>query len=105
MVVVSQGQSSLTSITIGEVLATSDVPEGVVNILTGDQSELLPWMIGHMDVNAVDISGISPETDHTLLEEASLNVKRVVSRKVEEESLELISDFLEMKTIWHPVGR
>tara|TARA_X000001036_G_scaffold89512_1_gene81819 strand:+ start:8793 stop:9638 length:846 start_codon:yes stop_codon:yes gene_type:complete len=105
VVVVSQGQSSLTSITIGEVLATSDVPEGVVNILTGDQSELLPWMIGHMDVNAVDISGISPETDHTLLEEASLNVKRVVSRKVEEESLELISDFLEMKTIWHPVGR
>lgn len=105
VVVVSQGQSSLTSITIGEVLATSDVPEGVVNILTGDQSELLPWMIGHMDVNAVDISGISPETDHTLLEEVSLNVKRVVSRKVEEESLELISDFLEMKTIWHPVGR
>lgn len=105
VVVVSQGQSSLTSITIGEVLATSDVPEGVVNILTGDQSELLPWMIGHMDVNAVDISGISPETDHTLLEEASLNVKRVISRKVEEESLELISDFLEMKTIWHPVGR
>lgn len=105
VVVVSQGQSSLTSITIGEVLATSDVPEGVVNILTGDQSELLPWMIGHMDVNAVDISGISPETDHILLEEASLNVKRVVSRKVEEESLELISDFLEMKTIWHPVGR
>ena len=105
VVVVSQGQSSLTSITIGEVLATSEVPEGVVYILTGDQSELLPWMIGHMDVNAVDISGISPETDHILLEEASLNVKRVVSRKVEEESLELISDFLEMKTIWHPVGR
>ena len=105
VVVVSQGQSSLTSITIGEVLATSDVPGGVVNILTGDQSELLPWMIGHMDVNAVDISGISPETDHTLLEEASLNVKRVISRKVEEESLELISDFLEMKTVWHPVGR
>ena len=105
VVVVSQGQSSLTSITIGEVLATSDVPGGVVNILTGDQSELLPWMIGHMDVNAVDISGISPETDRTLLEEASLNVKRVISRKVEEESLELISDFLEMKTVWHPVGR
>ena len=105
VVVVSQGQSSLTSITIGEVLATSDVPGGVVYILTGDQSELLPWMIGHMDVNAVDISGISPETDRTLLEEASLNVKRVISRKVEEESLELISDFLEMKTVWHPVGR
>ena len=105
VVVVSQGQSSLTSITIGEVLATSDVPGGVINILTGDQSELLPWMIGHMDVNAVDISGISPETDRTLLEEASLNVKRVISRKVEEESLELISDFLEMKTVWHPVGR
>ena len=77
----------------------------MVNILTCELSELLPWMIGHMDVNAVDISGISPETDRTLLEEASLNVKRVISRKVEEESLELISDFLEMKTVWHPVGR
>ena len=105
VVVVSEGQSSLTSVTIGEVLATSDVPAGVVNILTGDQKDLLPWMVGHLDVNAVDISGISPETDLTLLEETASNVKRVVSRQVNEESLELISDFLEMKTVWHPIGR
>ncbi|MFL3011597.1 MAG: aldehyde dehydrogenase family protein [Acidimicrobiales bacterium] len=105
VVVVSEGHSSLTSITIGEVLATSDVPAGVVNILTGDQTDLLPWMVGHLDVNAVDISGISQETDLTLIEEAASNVKRVVSRQVNEESLELISDFLEMKTVWHPIGR
>jgi len=105
VVVVSEGHSSLTSVTIGEVLATSDVPAGVVNILTGDQTDLLPWMVGHLDVNAVDISGISPETDLALLEEAASNVKRVVSRQVNEEGLELISDFLEMKTVWHPIGR
>jgi len=58
-----------------------------------------------LDVNAVDISGISPETDLALLEEAASNVKRVVSRQVNEEGLELISDFLEMKTVWHPIGR
>ncbi|MEC7909609.1 MAG: aldehyde dehydrogenase family protein [Actinomycetota bacterium] len=105
VVVVSEGKSSLTSVTIGEVLATSDMPAGVVNILTGDQTDLLPWMVGHLDVNAVDISGISHETDMNLIEEAASNVKRVVSRQVNEESLELISDFLEMKTVWHPIGR
>ena len=105
VVVVSEGHSSLTSVTIGEVLATSDVPAGVVNILTGDQTDLLPWMVGHLDVNAIDISGISQETDLTLIEEAASNVKRVVSRQVNEESLELLSDFLEMKTVWHPIGR
>ena len=105
VVVVSEGKSSLTSVTIGEVLATSDMPAGVVNILTGDQTDLLPWMVGHLDVNAVDISGISHETDLTLIEEVASNVKRVVSRQVNEESLELISDFLEMKTVWHPIGR
>ena len=105
VVVVSEAQSSLTSVTIAEVLGTSDVPAGVVNILTGDQTDLLPWMVGHLDVNAVDISGISPKTDLTHLEEVASNVKRVVSRSVDEESLELISDFLEMKTVWHPIGR
>ena len=104
-VVISEGHSSLTAITIAEVLATSDVPSGVVNILTGDQTDLLPWIIGHLDVNAVDISGINQDVDLTILEEASSNVKRLVSRKVDEESLELISDFLEMKTVWHPIGR
>ena len=104
-VVISEGHSSLTAITIGEVLATSDVPPGVVNILTGDQTDLIPWIIGHLDVNAVDISGINQDVDLTILEEASSNVKRLVSRKVDEESLELISDFLEMKTVWHPIGR
>ena len=104
-VVISEGHSSLTAITVGEVLATSDVPPGVVNILTGDQTDLIPWIIGHLDVNAVDISGINQDVDLTILEEASSNVKRLVSRKVDEESLELISDFLEMKTVWHPIGR
>ena len=104
-VVVSEGHSSLTAVTIAEVLATSDVPPGVVNILTGDQADLLPWIVGHLDVNAVDISGINQDQDLTVLEEAASNVKRLISREIDEESLELITDFLEMKTVWHPIGR
>ena len=87
------------------MLATSDVPPGVVNILTGDQADLLPWIVGHLDVNAVDISGINQDQDLTVLEEAASNVKRLISREIDEESLELITDFLEMKTVWHPIGR
>ena len=104
-VVVSEGHSSLTAVTIAEVLATSDVPPGVVNILTGDQADLLPWIVGHLDINAVDISGINQDQDLTVLEEAASNVKRLISREIDEESLELITDFLEMKTVWHPIGR
>jgi acyl-CoA reductase-like NAD-dependent aldehyde dehydrogenase len=105
MVVVTSFEAALLAVTLGEVLATSDFPPGVVNVLTGDQDELLPWLVGHLDVNAVDLTGADGDLDSQALTEAAANVKRVVRGDVEEESPYVIADFLEMKTVWHPVGR
>ena len=105
VVVVTGGDASLIAVTLGEVLATSDVPAGVVNILTGDRAELLPWLISHLDVNAVDLTGADDELEAEVVAGAAANVKRVVFGDVEEESPYAIADFLEMKTLWHPIGR
>lgn len=104
-VVVTSVEASLLAVTLGEVLATSDLPSGVVNILTGDRDELLPWLVGHLDVNAVDLTGADGDLDSQAATEAAVNVKRVVRGDVDEESPYVIADFLEMKTVWHPVGR
>ena len=90
---------------MAEVFATSDVPGGVVNILTGDNVELLPWLLGHRDVNAVDLTGAPDDLDSSIVEEAADNVKRLVRGDADEQSPYVIADFCEMKTIWHPVGR
>ena len=105
VVVVTGGDASLVAVTLGEVLATSDVPPGVVNILTGERAELLPWLISHLDVNAVDLTGADDDLEAEVVAEAAANVKRVVFGDVEEESPYAIADFLEMKTLWHPIGR
>ena len=105
VVVVTGGHASLVAVTLGEVLATSDVPAGVVNILTGERAELLPWLISHLDVNAVDLTGADDDLEAEVVAEAAANVKRVVFGDVEEESPYAIADFLEMKTLWHPIGR
>ena len=105
VVVVTGGDASLVAVTLGEVLATSDVPAGVVNILTGERAELLPWLISHLDVNAVDLTGADDDLEAEVVAEAAANVKRVVFGDVEEESPYAIADFLEMKTLWHPIGR
>jgi len=105
VVVVTGGDASLVAVTLGEVLATSDVPAGVVNILTGERSELLPWLISHLDVNAVDLTGADDDLEAEVVAGAAANVKRVVFGDVEEESPYAIADFLEMKTLWHPIGR
>ena len=105
VVVVTGGDASLIAVTLGEVLATSDVPAGVVNILTGDRAELLPWLISHLDVNAVDLTGADDDLEAEVVAGAAANVKRVVFGDVEEESPYVIADFLEMKTVWHPIGR
>ena len=84
------------------MLATSDVPGGVVNLLTGRKTELCPVLAGHMDVNAVDLAGA--EGDRTELEQlAADNVKRVV-RNGEGQSPWHAAAFLELKTVWHPIG-
>jgi acyl-CoA reductase-like NAD-dependent aldehyde dehydrogenase len=103
-VVVASERHPLAAIELSEVLATSDVPGGVVNILTGHKSELAPWLAGHMDVNALDVTGadgLAPELEQLAAE----NVKRVVHGNATAQSPWEIAGFLELKTIWHPIGQ
>ena len=102
-VVVASESSPLAAVELGEVLATSDVPGGVVNLLTGHREELAPWLAGHMDVNAIDLAGADGEGDE-LERLAAENVKRVVHGKPDQQSPWDIADFLELKTVWHPIG-
>jgi acyl-CoA reductase-like NAD-dependent aldehyde dehydrogenase len=95
----------LAAIELAEVIATSDVPGGVVNVLTGQRAELAPWLASHMDVNALDITGASENGLRADLERAAAeNVKRVVTADPDAQSLWEISAFLELKTVWHPIG-
>src|SRR6185503_9905825 len=94
----------LAAIELAEALATSDVPGGVVNLLTGHRAELAPWLAGHMDVNALDVTGadgLAPELEKLAAE----NVKRVVHGKADTQSPWEIASFLELKTVWHPIGQ
>ena len=102
VVAVASEGSPLAALELAETLATSDLPGGVVNLLTGFRAELAPVLAAHMDVNAVDLTGV--EDGATELEAlAADNVKRVVWAKSEQSPWE-ISAFLELKTVWHPVG-
>lgn len=102
-VVLASEAAPLVAVELAEALATSDVPGGVVNILTGFSAELAPWLAGHMDVNALDLSGA--DGDPTELERlAAENVKRVVRGATDDQSPWEIASFVELKTVWHPVG-
>jgi acyl-CoA reductase-like NAD-dependent aldehyde dehydrogenase len=92
------------------VLATSDVPGGVVNLLTGHKKELVPWLASHMDVNAIDLTGVP---DHLVAEveaASAVNVKRTVrdgSGDLFHDSAQspyMVTALMEMKTVWHPMG-
>ncbi len=85
------------------MLATSDVPDGAVNLLTGQRAELAPWLAAHMDVNAIDLTG-ADGLRADLERAAAENVKRVVHSDPDSQSLWEISAFLELKTVWHPIG-
>ena len=94
----------LAAIELAEAVATSDVPAGVVNVLTGFRDELALVLAAHMDVNAIDVSGV--DGDVAELERAAAeNVKRVVRGGADGQSPWEIERFLELKTVWHPVGR
>jgi acyl-CoA reductase-like NAD-dependent aldehyde dehydrogenase len=102
-VLVASEQHPLAAIELAEALATSDLPGGVVNILTGPRAELAPWLAGHMDVNALDVTGadgLAPELEKLAAE----NVKRVVRGAADGQSPWEIAAFLELKTVWHPIG-
>jgi acyl-CoA reductase-like NAD-dependent aldehyde dehydrogenase len=104
VVVIASESRPLAAIELAEALATADVPAGTVNILTGYKSELAPWLAAHMDVNALDVSGVDGQSAE-LEQSAAENVKRVVRAPVDEQSPWQIADFLELKTVWHPIGR
>ncbi|MBL4863151.1 MAG: aldehyde dehydrogenase family protein [Crocinitomicaceae bacterium] len=107
-VVIASEQLPLASITFAEVLNSSDVPGGVVNILTGIQAELVKPLATHMDVNAVVYAGDDQKIMTELQEHSALNLKRIKHYaydwlKPEGQSLHMISDCLELKTTWHPI--
>jgi acyl-CoA reductase-like NAD-dependent aldehyde dehydrogenase len=102
-VVLASETSPLAAVELAEVLATSDVPGGVVNVLTGHRDELAPVLAGHMDVNALDIGGADGQSEE-LERLAADNVKRVVRGRPDAESPWEIASFLELKTVWHPIG-
>ncbi|MBB6399825.1 acyl-CoA reductase-like NAD-dependent aldehyde dehydrogenase [Actinomadura coerulea] len=107
-VVVASEPAPLPSVTLAEVLATSDLPGGVVNLLTGRRTEIAPWLAAHMDVNAVDLAGALPEHVRELEDEAAGNLKRVLRPTGDdwagEPGTARMTAFLETKTVWHPVG-
>ena len=93
----------LPAITLGEVLATSDVPSGVVNILTGKTTELYPWVGSHMEIDGVDATGLSKKQEEELKLVGADNLKRI-ARFSATNHPERILSFMEQKTIWHPIG-
>lgn len=110
VVALASEKHPLSAISLSEVLATSDVPGGVVNLLTGSVSEVSGWAASHLDVNAIDLEGAA-EIDWVALEVAAAeNLKRVVrpgqfgDRSLPQTSLDQILAYLEVKTVWHPKG-
>jgi acyl-CoA reductase-like NAD-dependent aldehyde dehydrogenase len=108
-VVVTAYERPLPAITLSEVLATSDVPGGVVNVLTGAAAEVAPWLASHMDVNAVDLTGVEDsDLARSLEESAAENLKRVRRPEATDWSadpgIDRMTAFLETKTVWHPIG-
>ena len=109
VVLVSSHERPLPAIDLSEVLATSDLPGGVVNILTGDIAEIGPWLASHMDVNAFDLAGVDDVELAKELEVGSAgNLKRVVRPTATDwtadPGLSRLTPFLETKTVWHPIG-
>jgi acyl-CoA reductase-like NAD-dependent aldehyde dehydrogenase len=110
VVAIASERSPLPAVSLGEVLATSDVPGGVVNLLTGRVRELVPWLAGHMDVNAIDVTGVPADLIPEVEELAAENVKRVHRAPdadpfaAEAQSPYEIVALMEFKTVWHPIG-
>ena len=112
VVVITSEKKPLPAITLAEAFETSDVPGGVINLISGLKSELVPWLVSHMDVNAIDTTGVAADAIPTVQKAAAENVKRVVhydsaigwSDERRSQSPYAIFDFQEAKTVWHPMG-
>jgi acyl-CoA reductase-like NAD-dependent aldehyde dehydrogenase len=113
VVAITSESRPLAAITLGEVFQTSDVPGGVINLISGIKSELIPWMAAHMDVNAIDTTGVAADNIANVQKAAAENVKRVVHFDAasigfndgrRSQGPYAIFDFQESKTVWHPIG-
>lgn len=102
-VLIASENYPLSAITLSEVIATSDMPAGVVNILTGKSSELAPWVGAHMEIDGVDVAGLSKKQEEELRLVGADNLKRVF-RFSSINHLDRITCFMEQKTVWHPIG-
>ena len=109
-VILASESAPLPAVTLTEVIATSDVPGGVINVLTGFTRELVPWLAGHMDVNAIDITGVPEDMRADVEVQSAENVKRVVRANGADifspaaQSPYLVTALMELKTVWHPKG-
>jgi acyl-CoA reductase-like NAD-dependent aldehyde dehydrogenase len=110
VVAIASETAPIPAVSLGEVLATSDVPGGVVNILTGKVEELVPWLAGHMDVNAIDVTGVPEDLFEQVEQLAAENVKRIHAAPDVDpfapaaQSPYEITALMEFKTVWHPMG-
>jgi acyl-CoA reductase-like NAD-dependent aldehyde dehydrogenase len=102
-VLIASESYPLPAITLSEVLATSDLPGGVVNILTGKITELAPWVGSHMEIDGVDVAGLSKKQEEELKLVGADNLKRIF-RFSPTNHPERILSFMEQKTVWHPIG-
>ncbi|MEU7479508.1 aldehyde dehydrogenase family protein [Lentzea sp. NPDC042327] len=108
-VVITSQDRPLPAITLSEVMATSDLPGGVVNIITGHAAEIAPWLASHADVNALDLTGAPESLRADLERSAAGTVKRVLRIRPDEDftrepDLSRLRAYLETKTVWHPMG-
>ena len=97
------GSAAIAAMTFAEVLATSDLPAGVINILTGSHDELAPWAASHMDIDGFDVSGISKKKRAELKVAGAENLKRIHNFEGALSPTRIFA-FMEAKTVWHPIG-
>lgn len=102
VIVLASTKAPLSAMSFAEVIATSDVPAGVINILTGKKDEIAPWMASHMDIDGFDISGLGAKSHGAVRIAGAENLKRIYSFKSADPGR--ILAFLENKTVWHPIG-
>jgi len=102
VVVLASTKAPLSAMSFAEVIATSDVPAGVINILTGKKDEIAPWMASHMDIDGLDITGLATKKHAELRIAGAENLKRIFSFKSHDPAR--ILAFMEAKTVWHPIG-
>ena len=103
VIAVASQKYPLPAISLSEVLSTSDLPGGVVNMLTGSSAELAPWIGSHMDIDGVDATGLSSAQEKELRIAGADNLKRIFRFK-ESQTPQRVLSFMENKTVWHPIG-